>query len=49
MNGAVYGRASTNRQHQAQTIEQPWDRVPAYIAAHPGWQLANAHIYRDDG
>jgi site-specific DNA recombinase len=49
MNVAVYVRVSTNRQHQAQTIEQQLDRVRAYIAAHPGWQLANAHIYRDDG
>src|SRR5918999_4384801 len=49
MNVAVYVRVSTNRQHQAQTIEQQLDRVRAYIAAHSGWQLANAHIYRDDG
>jgi site-specific DNA recombinase len=49
MNVAVYVRLSTNRQQQTQTIEPQLERLWAHIAAHPGWHLANAHIYRDEG
>lgn len=46
---AVYVRVSTSRQQQTQTIEQQIDRLQTYVAAQPGWHLAEEHIYRDDG
>jgi site-specific DNA recombinase len=46
---ALYVRVSTNRQQQAQTIEPQLERLHTYVAAHPDWQLAEEHIYRDDG
>ena len=49
MEGALYARVSTTRQQQHQTIEQPLSRLRAYVATHPDWSVADAHIYRDDG
>jgi len=49
MNVALYARVSGPRQHQAQTIEQQLERLRAHVAEHPDWQLAEEHIYRDDG
>src|SRR6266480_3501024 len=38
MRAAVYGRVSTTRQAQAQTIEQQLDRLRAAVAGH-GWEV----------
>ena len=46
---ALHVRVSTNRQQQAQTIEQQLERLHTNVAAHPDWHLAEEHIYRDDG
>jgi site-specific DNA recombinase len=46
---ALYGRVSTTRHQQAQTSEQQLERLHPDGAAHPDWQLAAEHIYRDDG
>lgn len=46
---ALYARVSTNRQRQAQTIEQQLQRLRAAVADHPDWHLAEEHIYCDDG
>lgn len=43
-----YVRVSTQRQAQAQTIEQQLDRIQAY-AQQQGWMLNDTHIFRDDG
>ena len=48
MGAAVYARVSTTRQAQAQTIEQPLDRLREAAAGH-GWELEEQHVYRDDG
>ena len=48
MNVAIYVRVSTQRQQQAQTIEQQLERLRAHITAQ-GWSLAEEHIFRDDG
>ena len=48
MRVAVYGRVSTTRQAQAQTLEQQRDRLRAAVAGH-GWELDEQHVYRDDG
>jgi site-specific DNA recombinase len=48
MQVAVYARVSTRRQAQAQTIEQQLDRRRAHAAAR-GWELAQEHVFRDDG
>jgi site-specific DNA recombinase len=48
MRAAVYGRVSTTRQAQAQTIEQQLDRLRAAVAGR-GWVLDDQHVYRDDG
>ena len=45
---AVYVRVSTSHQTQTQTIEQQLERLRAHIASQ-GWQLAEEHIFRDDG
>jgi site-specific DNA recombinase len=47
--GRFSGRVSANRQQQTQTIDQQLERLQAHVAAHPDWQLTEAHIYRDDG
>ena len=48
MRVAVYARVSTTRQAQAQTIEQQLDRLREAVAGR-GWELAEQHVYRDDG
>ena len=48
MRVAVYARVSTTRQAQAQTIEQQLDRLREAVAGR-GWELADQHVYRDDG
>ncbi|MFN8458132.1 MAG: recombinase family protein [Anaerolineae bacterium] len=45
---AVYVRVSTLNQVQAQTIDQQLQRLRVHIEAQ-GWQLADEHIFRDDG
>jgi site-specific DNA recombinase len=48
MTVAVYVRVSTQRQAQAQTIEQQLDRLCAHLSAQ-GVELASGSIFRDDG
>jgi site-specific DNA recombinase len=48
MNIAVYVRVSTQRQAQAQTIEQQLDSLRKYHEAQ-GWPWQEEHIFRDDG
>jgi site-specific DNA recombinase len=48
MHVAAYVRVSTQRQAQAQTIEQQLERLRAHGHAQ-GWQLADEHVFRDDG
>jgi site-specific DNA recombinase len=48
MNIAVYVRVSTQRQAQAQTIEQQLDSLQNYHKAQ-GWPWQEEHIFRDDG
>ncbi len=48
MNTAIYVRVSTQRQAQAQTIEQQLDQLQSY-ANRQGWQIAQEYIFRDDG
>jgi site-specific DNA recombinase len=45
---AAYARVSTERQVEAQTIEQQVERLQEYAALH-GWALAAARVYRDEG
>ena len=45
---AVYARVSTQRQAHTQTIEQQLERLRAVIDER-GWQLIDAHTFRDDG
>ena len=49
MRAAFYVRVSTERQQQAQTIEQQVALLRAYVAEHPGWVIEEPHIFRDDG
>jgi hypothetical protein len=49
MRVALYVRVSTDRQQQAQTIEQQVAQLRAWVAAHAGWTIAEEHIFRDDG
>jgi site-specific DNA recombinase len=49
MEVALYARVSTERQQQAQTIEQQIVRLLAQVAQQADWHVAEAHIYRDDG
>ena len=46
---AAYLRVSTDRQQQAQTIEQQGSLLLAYIGRRPDWVLREEHIFRDDG
>jgi site-specific DNA recombinase len=46
---AFYVRVSTRGQQQTQTIDQQLERLHTYAATHPEWQIADEHIYRDDG
>lgn len=48
MSLAIYARVSTQRQAQAQTIEQQLERLRAHIRSQ-GWDLAPEHVFRDDG
>ena len=48
MRTAVYVRVSTQRQSQAQTIDQQRARLRAHLAAH-GEELRSEHMVRDDG
>ena len=48
MRVAIYARVSTQRQAQAQTIEQQVERLQAYVQQQ-GWALGEDHIFRDDG
>ena len=48
MTGAVYVRVSTQRQAQAQTIEQQLERLRTHLRGQ-GVELASEGIFRDDG
>ena len=48
MQAAIYARLSTQCQAQAQTIEQPLERLTAYVSQ-PGYELPEEHIFRDAG
>src|SRR5437764_10946675 len=48
MRVAVYVRVSTQRQAQAQTIEQQLDRLHEYSRSQ-GWSWDDASMFRDDG
>src|ERR671938_467135 len=48
MTVAVYVRVSTQRQAQAQTIEQQLDRLRAHLRGQ-GVELASEQVFRDDG
>ena len=48
MSLAIYVRVSTQRQAQAQTIEQQLERLRAHIQSQ-GWDLTSEYIFRDDG
>jgi site-specific DNA recombinase len=47
---ALYARVSSPRQTQTQTIEDQFERLRVHVAAHAadGWELANAHVFRDE-
>src|SRR5919108_86092 len=49
MRVAAYARVSTDRQQQAQTIEQQVQLLRSYVSHQPEWALADEHIFRDDG
>ena len=49
MHVAFYARVSTERQQQAQTIEQQVVRLREYVASHDGYSVREEHIFRDDG
>lgn len=49
MRVAFYARVSTERQQQAQTIEQQVAQLRSHVAARDGWEVDEAHIFRDDG
>src|SRR3954470_23179826 len=48
MRVAIYVRVSTQRQAQAQTIDQQLDRLRR-VAAERRWQLSEDRVFRDDG
>ena len=48
MRVAIYVRVSTQRQAQAQTIDQQLERLQTYVQQQ-GWALPREHIFRDDG
>ena len=48
MRVAIYARVSTQRQAQAQTIEQQLERLQTYVQQE-GWSLSEENIFRDDG
>jgi DNA invertase Pin-like site-specific DNA recombinase len=49
MRTAFYVRVSTERQQQAQTIEQQVALLRTYVAERPDWVVEEQHIFRDDG
>jgi site-specific DNA recombinase len=49
MRTAFYVRVSTERQQQAQTIEQQVALLRAYVAERRGWVIEEQHVFRDDG
>jgi site-specific DNA recombinase len=49
MRAALYLRVSTDRQQQAQTIEQQVTQLRTYAAARDGWTVTAEHVFRDDG
>jgi site-specific DNA recombinase len=49
MRTAFYARVSTERQQQAQTIDQQVALLRAYVAERPDWVVEEQHIFRDDG
>src|SRR5207302_7789563 len=49
MRVALYVRVSTQRQQQAQTIEQQVTSLQEYGASKAGWVVAEGHLFRDDG
>ncbi len=49
MQVAFYVRVSTERQQQAQTIEQQITRLREYTAKQDSWVVEEEHIFRDDG
>lgn len=46
---ALYARVSTSHQVEHQTIDQQLERLRVHVAAQPGWMLADADVFRDDG
>jgi DNA invertase Pin-like site-specific DNA recombinase len=48
MRTAIYVRVSTERQTQAQTIDQQVERLQRHLTAH-GEELRAEDIFRDDG
>jgi site-specific DNA recombinase len=48
MRAAIYVRVSTQRQAQAQTIEQQLSRLRVHIREQ-GWSLEPEHVFMDDG
>lgn len=44
MRTAFYVRVSTERQQQAQTIEQQIALLRSYVAEHPDWVIEEQHI-----
>src|SRR5215207_9428205 len=49
MRVALYVRVSTDRQQQAQTIEQQVTQLRTYVSVNDRWTIAEAHTFRDDG
>jgi site-specific DNA recombinase len=48
MRVAIYARVSTQRQAQAQTIDQQLERLMTYVSQQ-GWEMPDENINRDDG
>ena len=48
MRVALYARVSTQRQAQAQTVEQQLERLKRYADEH-GWPVPIENVFRDDG
>ena len=48
MRVALYARVSTQRQAQAQTVEQQIERLTGH-ARQQGWDVSLDHVFRDDG
>ena len=48
MRVAIYVRVSTQRQAEAQTIDEQIERLRGHAGAR-GWELPEANVFRDDG